>query len=170
MEQTGIVCRQVETVALPMHRPAVPLNEGEAHPGLFAGQPTAGKSRGRTALFWSIGGTVLSGIGFIALALFEQYNDSLTELRHDLKHFNETSADFVKKEGLRRFMTRVKGGLKQVETAEAARLQMEHELRASEQDRRDLTHEMQRLRERLAAVEGRQAVTAVVVPAVPPKK
>ena len=38
--------------------------------------------RGRV-FWWSVSGTLLSVVGFIGLALFEQYNSSLSELRAD---------------------------------------------------------------------------------------
>jgi chromosome segregation ATPase len=104
-------------------------------------------------------------VGFILLALFEQYNDSLSELRHDLKHFNESSADLVKKESMRRFMTHIKNCYKELHEAQASRKILERELKASEMDRRELTHELQQLRERLASVEGRQAATPLILPA-----
>ena len=34
--------------------------------------------------------------------MFEQYNGMLSELRADLKHFNETSNEYVKKERLQK--------------------------------------------------------------------
>jgi chromosome segregation ATPase len=114
---------------------------------------------------WSIGGTIFSAVGFILLALFEQYNDSLSELRHDLKHFNESSADLVKKETMHRFVSHIKSCYKELQEAKASRKLMERELRASEIDRRELTHELQQLRERLASVEGRQAATPLMLPA-----
>src|SRR5262249_8514397 len=123
--------------------------------------------RRRTALLWSIGGTIFSAVGFILLALFEQYNDSLSELRHDLKHFNESSGDLVKKESMHRFMSHIKNCYKELHEAQASRKLRERELRASEADRRELTHEPQQLRERLASVEGRQAATPLILPAPP---
>ena len=40
-------------------------------------------------------------LGFIALTLYQQYNDSLTELRNNLKHFHLTSGENVKREEMR---------------------------------------------------------------------
>jgi hypothetical protein len=134
--------------------------------------PAAPKSKGRATLLWGIsGGTVLSVVGFIALALFEQYNDCLNELRGDLKHFNMTCADLVKKEDLRNRMTSIKTALKELQAAnaaaavrEAGMAHLEQQLKASEDEAKELTRELQRLRERLASVEGRQAATQVIVP------
>jgi len=167
MEQTSLICRKVETVT--SSHGAAPMQGGEppALPGKPSSPPPSflGRGRRRTALLWSVGGTIFSAVGFIALALFEQYNDSLSELRHDLKHFNEMSADLVKKESMRRFVTNIKNCYRELQEAKASRKLIERELRESETDRRELMHELQQLRERLASVEGRQAATPLVVPA-----
>jgi hypothetical protein len=172
MDQHGLVLREVETVTSG-HPRSFPLGgETHAHPGdhsSFPG-PASLKGKGRIAFIWGISGTVLSAAGFIAMALFEQYNDSLNELRRDLKHFNETSAELVKKDSMRRCFDQLKECFKEVHASAAARAQLERELRASEEERKELTHELQRVRERLASVEGRQAATAVVVPLPPAKK
>jgi hypothetical protein len=132
----------------------------------------------RFSLWWGIsGGTILSAVGFVALALFEQYNDGLTELRNDLKHFNETSADLVKREDLRNRMTNIKAGVKELQAANLANVarearvgHMEQQLKADAEERKEMARELQRLRERLAGVEGRQAAAPVVVPVMPGKK
>jgi hypothetical protein len=113
--------------------------------------------RGRTALIWGIASTVLSGVGFIALALFEQYNSSLSELRSDLKHFNETSSEFVKTEYFQKFREQTKTYIKELQATSVGQSQLEKELRISEKAREEMTREMQRLRERLAFVEGQHS-------------
>ncbi len=176
MENNSLVCRNVDTVTCTV--PPSYHVYGE-HPVSHGGEPHhhSNKKKGRAALLWGIsGGTVLSAVGFIALALFEQYNEGLTELRNDLKHFNETCGDVVKKSEFQTDMTRVWHGFKELRAANvtaAARdvhvANLEQELRAAEEDRKELMREVQQLRERLANVEGRQAATPVVVPYVPPK-
>jgi hypothetical protein len=143
-------------------------------PGAAHGHPSSSR-KGWRALFWGIsGGTILSAVGFIALALFEQYNDGLTELRNDLKHFHLTYSDLVKKESLQRWMEHTRDSIKEIQkelqaTAAARALrelrlaQLEREIKEREQERKEMEHELQQLRERLAGVEGRQA--AFVVPA-----
>jgi hypothetical protein len=118
----------------------------------------------RTALIWGISGTVLSAAGWIALMLFEQYNASLAELRGDLKNFNEARAELVKKESLRKMVEHVKDCYKELQAAATARELMDRELKASEKTRRALARELQKVRERLAAVEGRQAATTILLP------
>lgn len=111
---------------------------------------------------WGIGSSLLSIAGLIALGLFEQYNGMLAELRTDLKRFNELSAEYVKRDQLQRCREQVWQNTKELQAVNAARLPLEHELRASERCREELAKEMQRLRERLAYVEGQQAVKAYV--------
>jgi hypothetical protein len=179
MEPNLLVCRSVETVnAAPPtphpvgHHPPTPGNPG----GHSHAPAPAGKSR--AAIFWGIsGGTILSVVGFIALALFEQYNDSLNELRNDLKHFHLTCGDLVKKEELRGRMRTTWGrirDLQAIKITEARResrlAQMERQVKEVEEERKELMHELQRLRERLAAVEGRQAATPIIVPGTPAAK
>ncbi len=113
----------------------------------------------RRYLLWGMGGTLLSVVGFVAMLLFEQYNNLVAELRTDLKHFYETQSELAKKDSLRRVHERLREFTKEIESSNIARAQMEHELRTSERAREDLTRELQRLRERLASVEGRQAAT-----------
>jgi hypothetical protein len=121
--------------------------------------------RRRSALWWGIsGGTVLSVVGWVGLLAFEQYSASLAELRGDLKHFNEISGELVKKESLHKLLDRVLECTKELQASEAARAALVSELKASDQNRRTQARELQRLRERLASVEGRQAATPLVVP------
>jgi hypothetical protein len=123
--------------------------------------PTTKKGRG---LLWGVGGTVLSVLGFVGMLLFEQYNGMLAELRNDLKHFNETSSEYVKKDVLLKLREHMKDCYKEMQACTLARTQLENELRGSEKARSDMAAEMQRMRERLAFLEGRQAATPTSVP------
>jgi hypothetical protein len=113
-----------------------------------------GKGRKRRAILWGITSTVLSAIGLIGLALFEQYNGMLSELRSDLRHFNETSSDFVRKDRLQKCWDTMKECSRAMDALTAAKEQLEREVAAGERSRMELTKEMQRLRERLAYLEG----------------
>jgi hypothetical protein len=106
---------------------------------------------------WGLGGTILSVVGFIAMILFEQYNSVLAELRADLKHFHEVAGTFVKKDNVQRYREQMRECLKEIHASSAARAQLEHELQASEKARGDMAAELQRMRERLSYLEGRQA-------------
>jgi hypothetical protein len=132
---------------------------------------TAHGPRRRSALFWGIsGGTVLSIVGWVGLLLFEQYSASLAELRGDLKHFNEVSGELVKKETFRKIVDKLLECTQELQASKLARDALERELKASERSRRAQATELQRFRERLASVEGRQAAMPTFVPALPPDR
>ncbi len=107
-------------------------------------------------LIWGIGGTVLSALGFVGLALFEQYNGVISELRADLKHFNETSSDYVKKDSFQRFREHFRDCMKELHESDSVKVRLEEELKASEKARDELAQELRQMRERLAYIEGRQ--------------
>jgi hypothetical protein len=110
-------------------------------------------------LLWGVGGTALSAIGFIGLALFEQYNGVLSEFRADLKHFNETSSEYVKKESFQRFREHFRESMKELHEGELTRMRLEQELKASEKAREELALELRQMREHLAFLDGRQSTT-----------
>jgi biopolymer transport protein ExbB/TolQ len=114
-----------------------------------------GKSR--AAMIWGVGSTVLSVLGFLAWGLFEQYNSSLAELRADLKHFNEASSTFVKKDSMTRAREQYKTQFAEMQSMSASNKQLDAELKASERAREAMVQELIRIRERLAFVEGRQS-------------
>jgi hypothetical protein len=120
-------------------------------------------SKGRWAVVWGVGGTVLSTLGFVAWALFEQYNICLVELQRDLKHFHETSGDLVHKEAMKRCYEKLGECTKELQASGHAREQLQRELDASQKTRHELERELQQLRERLATVEGRQSATPIIV-------
>jgi hypothetical protein len=116
-----------------------------------------------TAFWWSICGTVLSVVGFVGLALFQQYNSALSELRADLKHFNEVSGELVKKESLRRCIDHLIECKKELQTATASRATLEREFEDCKKDRAEMAREVQHLRERLAALEGSRGASPIIV-------
>ncbi len=120
--------------------------------------------RTRRAVICGIISTVLSAIGLIGLALFEQYNGMLSELRADLKHFNETASDYVKRDRFEKCLERLKECLQETRASAVARERLEHELKASERTRESMGTELQRVRERLAYVEGMKAGTHMATP------
>lgn len=152
MSQNTLVFHE-EAVVSPTAQPAYLSGKGfskQDHPS----PPLMPRGRKRRALLWGVGSTLLSAVGLIGLALFEQYNGMLSELRSDLKHFNETSSEYVKKDQFQRCWEHMKETSKEVNACNAARTLLEHELKASEKAREDLGRELQRVRERLAYLEG----------------
>jgi septal ring factor EnvC (AmiA/AmiB activator) len=116
-------------------------------------------SRRRQAILWGIGSTVLSGLGLIALCLFEQYNGMLSELRSDLKHFNETVGEYARKDRVTALREAVRQCSTQLTASKFQHEQLEQELKASQTQRTVLEKELQQLRERMAYVEGMRAAT-----------
>jgi hypothetical protein len=165
MDQNSFVIRNVESVAPHRSRPSQhaldPLAEQSQIMNPTAAHP---RKKSRLAFIWGVSGTGLSALGFIVLTLYQQYNDSLNELRRDLNHFHEISGELVKKEGLRKCRDKLIDCLKEVRESTALREQIERDLRASEEQRKEMTHELQHVRERLASIEGRQSALAIVVP------
>jgi hypothetical protein len=155
MEANEVVCRNMSVVSTCPAAAAHHAGSSAAH-----GSP---HGKGRWAVVWGVAGTVLSTLGFIAWALFEQYNNSLNELQRDLKHFNEASADLVKKDSLQRCYTKLADCIKELQASTNAREQLVRELETAQKAQRELERELQHVRERLATVEGRQAATPVVV-------
>lgn len=124
-------------------------------------------------MIWGVGSTILSVLGFLGWGLFEQYNSSLAELRTDLKHFNEVSSGFVKKDSLTRVRDLFKTQFAEMQSMSAANKQLDAELKASERLREEMNRDLIRMRERLAFVEGRQSISPSVreyVPAKPDEK
>jgi septal ring factor EnvC (AmiA/AmiB activator) len=156
----------------------------ETHAYPLLGMPSAepGKPRRRSALFWTIGSSLASAAGFLCIMLYEQYDRNLTELRNDLKHFNEVSGEQVKRDEMRNRFTSMWNIIKDMQTAsqetgkETHRLkadiltketrlaQLEQQLKSADDDRKELNREVLRLRERLASVEGRVSSFSPVIP------
>ena len=169
MDQNTLVCRNGGCASSPSPHSAHLADAAAADHAHPSGLPSP-LSKGYSTLFWGLGGTVLIALGFIALALFEQYNGMISELRSDLKHFNETSSEFVKRDSLQRLRDQTKEHFKTVQEATATRAQLEHELIASEKAREEIARELHQIRERLAFVEGQQAPTSIAHASNSPKK
>lgn len=161
MDPINSACRNGEGIASPPQASHF-AGESSAHGVDPAAHPT-GKRRGRTALLVGLSSTILSVVGFGGLTLFEQYNSLVSEMRSDLKHFNETSSEFVKRDSFQRFRDQVRDRVfKELPEANLAKYRLEEELKASEKARIETAEELRRLRERLAFLEGRQTATATV--------
>ena len=168
MDPTNLAFRNGEGIACPPQASQIAGGTG-AH-GVDPGAHPGRKRRGRTALLVGLGSTILSVLGFGALTLFEQYNSLVSEMRSDLKHFNETSSEFVRRDSFQRFRDQVKERVfKELPEANLTKYRLEEELKASEKARIETAEELRRLRERLAYLEGRQAATTTAkAPALTP--
>lgn len=115
------------------------------------------------SIFWGIsGGSLIGAVGFVLLTLYQQYDNSVTELERDLKHFNESCAGLIRKED---FSNRTKSQWEAIQKLDKALSEkserisvLEHEVKTHIEQDRELAREVQRLRERLAAVEGKQSM------------
>jgi hypothetical protein len=143
-------------------------DEGTDHP-VGPSSPHPRKRKGHP-LLWGLGGTLLSVLGFVAMIAFDQYNGMVSELRNDLKHFNETYSGLVKKDSFHRVIDQLKEYHHEIQAGIVAREKLEQELKASEAARAEQARQFQQVRERLAAVEGRQAATPVILPVVHQEK
>jgi chromosome segregation ATPase len=155
-------------------------------------------------LFWRVfGGTVLSIAALACVTAYQQLTGNINEVRGDLGHLStdlrkdmgrlgEAQADLVRKDEFNTRMKSVWDSLKELraeggaiaalrergalveqqlkagdeERKELGReLQRLREARAGDEERRELLRELQALRERLAAMEGRQPAPPEVKPA-----
>lgn len=132
------------------------------HAGAAAGPAAAAKGEERISLFWRVfGGTLLSIVALVVVTVYQQFSNSLFELRNDMIHLNEARADLVTKEDFNSRMTSVWNGLKDLQTAgatvsglrERATL-LEQNLKDAESERKEMAHQMERLRDRIAVLEG----------------
>ena len=122
----------------------------------------AGKGEERISLFWRVfGGTLLSIAALVVVTLYQQFSNNLVELRNDMIHLNEARADLVKKDDFNNRLTSVWNGMKDLQTATASITSMrertallEQQLKEAEGERKELTREVQQLRDRVAATEG----------------
>jgi DNA-binding transcriptional MerR regulator len=124
------------------------------------------KAEERLPIFWRIfGSTVLSIAALVAITLYQQVNSSLNEIRNDLSRLSESQSDAVKKDEFNSRILALVNNLNDLKAAnkvvgdcgEERSAMQERRLRASDEERKELARELQRLRERLAVVEGRQA-------------
>jgi hypothetical protein len=120
----------------------------------------ARQRRRRMAILVGVGSSLLSVLGLGMLTAFEQYNSLVGEMRGDLKHFNETVGEYVKRDSFQRYRDQIKASLKELQESNVAKFRLEQELKASEKLREETAAELRRLRERLAYLEGRQAAIA----------
>jgi len=165
----------------------------------------AATEENRMPLFWRVfGGTVLSIAALGCVTAYQQLTGGINEVRSDLNHTSEnlrkevgqvcaTQAELTRKDEFNTRMKSVWDNLKDLRAESGAvaalrercgvleqqlkagdderkelsrELQRLREARAADEERRELLRELQALRERLAAMEGRQTNGPAVKPAV----
>src|SRR5579871_4092035 len=128
----------------------------------------------RLPVFWRVfGATLLSIAALVVITLCQHFTSSLNELRSDLSHLNEDlrkdmarlnegQAHLVQKDEFSTRITSVWNSIKELQALGATvaalkekTLVREEQLRQQD-ERQELVRELQRLRERLALLEGRQ--------------
>lgn len=141
-----------------------------------AGTPDSpAKGEERLPLFWRIcGGTLLSIVALVAVTAYQQFTNSLNELRSELSHLNndlrkdlgrlnETHGELVKKDEFNTRMKSVWENLKELRTdnatvavlKERSALQ-EQQWKIGEEERKEQGRELLRLREAKAGEDERK--------------
>lgn len=130
--------------------------------------PPAPRGDEKISVFWRVfGGTILSIAALVVVTVYQQFSSALGELRSDMIRANEARAELLKKDEFNSRMTSVWNSVKEVQNGQAAvtalrerAALLEQQLKTAEDERKELTRQLQQLRERMAAVEGRQAHAA----------
>jgi uncharacterized protein (DUF3084 family) len=145
----------------------------------------APKGEERISLFWRIfGGTLLSIAALVIMTVYQQFSaniadlragithlnevdaqtvkkDELNEVRASVTHLNEVHADMVRKDDVNARTTALWGAIKEtgseVPNLKTRETILETQLKAVEDERKELQKEVQALRERVIGLEGRQA-------------
>ena len=127
--------------------------------------PTGGaaKKEEQLSTFWRIfGGTLLSIAALVCITLYQQLSSSISEVRSDINRLNESHAALVKNDDLNTRLTSLWGGIKdlQAATGKVSSLSekfaaLEQQVKAAEDERKELLRQVQQLRERQAALEAR---------------
>jgi len=128
------------------------------------------KAEEKLPLFWRVfGGTMLSIAALVCITVYQQFNTGLYDLRKEINAQHEARADLVKKDELNTRLTPMWASLKDAQTAngEIAALKerctgLQEQLKAVENDRKQLSTEVQQLRDRLGLLEGRLEPRPVV--------
>jgi hypothetical protein len=137
--------------------------EGDGAP-IMAAETLRPKSEEPFSPFWRIfGATILSIAALVAITVCQYFNNSLAGLRKDLNRLAESSADLLKKDEYNLRMKSVWDVIKddQAEKAKVSALVercafLQQRQKELQDELKKSMLELQRLRERLATVEGRQ--------------
>lgn len=108
--------------------------------------------------FWRVfGATLLSIAALVIITLAQQFTSILTEVRQDLNRMHEARAELARKEELAAVLKDCQAAANGVAALRERSLLLEQQIRASEEERKQLSHELHELRERLAEMVGRQS-------------
>jgi hypothetical protein len=126
------------------------------------------KVEDRWPLFWRIfGATMLSIAALVAITLYNQVISELHNLRNDLNQVNANHGDLARKDEVNSRIfevnsrtTALLNSQKELQATNAASLAqrsalLEQQVKASEEERKEMARELQRLRDGLATLEGR---------------
>jgi hypothetical protein len=121
------------------------------------------KPEEKISLFWRVfGGTLLSIAALVVMTVYQQFSGSLNELRNNMDHLHETHADMLKKEEFNARSTTIWNALTQVKEevpAQKTRVtQLEVLVQSLQQERKELSLQVQALREKMVAIEARQGL------------
>jgi hypothetical protein len=128
-------------------------------------EPARGPSKREEQLsaFWRIfGGTLLSIAALVCITLYQQISSSIAELRNDINRLNESHTALVKNDDFNTRLASLWSGIKELQAAGAKisglsekTAALEQQVKAAEEERKELMRQVQQLRERQAALEAR---------------
>jgi septal ring factor EnvC (AmiA/AmiB activator) len=119
------------------------------------------KPEEKISIFWRVfGGTLLSIAALVVMTVYQQFSNSLNELRNNMNRLHETHVDMVKKEDYNARSTSIWNAINQVKdevpTQKTRVTQLEVLVQGLQQERKELSQQVQMLREKLVAIEARQ--------------
>ena len=135
-------------------RTAVAGHEPAPHP----------KGEERISVFWRVfGGTLVSLAGLVVITVYQGLNGSIHDLRAEISRLNEGRSELIKKDEFNSRLSSAWTAIREHQSVGGAvsalkeRAEgLEKQLKAAEDERKELTRELHRLRERQAVLEGRQ--------------
>jgi septal ring factor EnvC (AmiA/AmiB activator) len=125
--------------------------------------PPLRKEDEKISMFWRIfGGSILSIGAMLGVTVYQQMNNTISDLRAAVTHVQESQADVVKKDDLTGKCTTMWTALttqsSQAAEARTRQVQLEDQLRASQVAQKELLDKLERLSERMAKLEGEHSV------------
>jgi hypothetical protein len=124
------------------------------------------KAEEKISVFWRVfGGTILSITALSVISAYQSLANGIHEVRTDLGRIRDGNGEFVKQSEFNTRTTSIWNGIRDAQAVAPSvtvlgnkAAMLETHLAAAESERREMLHEMQHLRERLAKLEGAQEV------------